>query len=174
MLPRDARAGRRPCRYIIHNTYFVEVGPSKVSKCRWTCYSRSNHMATNPPPTVFLSVPSAPIQAWPAWKNSFLWFLRASNLKNEKSRRKKHILLSLLGAFGKKLRDTIQRPGEPVSDYLAGLQYRASFCVCDPALEDGVAQLFMEGLDCKRVQDSILRECVGYTVPKLDRIASLT
>lgn len=60
-----------------------------------------------------------------------------------------------------------------MSEYVATLQYQASFSTYNPALEDRVAEFFLEGLDSKRVQDHILCECVGSTVPTLDWIASL-
>lgn len=60
-----------------------------------------------------------------------------------------------------------------MSEYLVALQQQAPFCAYGSAFEDRVAELVLEGLDSKRVQDRILRECVGSTVLTLDRIVSL-
>ncbi|XP_042142227.1 uncharacterized protein LOC120837073 [Ixodes scapularis] len=72
-----------------------------------------------------------------------------------------------------KLRARVQRPGETVSEYLTALRRQGSFCSYGDALEERLAEVFLEGLDSKRVQDRILRECVGTGVPTLTRVAQL-
>lgn len=63
----------------------------------------------------------------------------------------------------KKLRDRIQRPRESALEYLVALQRQASFCAYDLALEGRLAELFLEGLNSKWVQDCILVR--GYHCP---------
>lgn len=72
-----------------------------------------------------------------------------------------------------KLRARVQRPGETVSEYLTALRRQGSFCSYGDALEERLAEIFLEGLDSKRVQDRILRECVGTGVPTLTRVVQL-
>ncbi|XP_040077593.1 uncharacterized protein LOC115329856 [Ixodes scapularis] len=74
----------------------------------------------------------------------------------------------------KKLRARVQRPGESVSEYLAALRHQGSFCSYGATLDERLCEIFLEGLDSKRVQkDRILRECVGAEVPTLDRAFQL-
>lgn len=73
----------------------------------------------------------------------------------------------------KELRDRILRPSKSVSEYLAALQHQASSCAYGLVLEDRVAELFLEGLDSKQVQDCILRERVRSTVPTHYQIIGL-
>ncbi|XP_042145153.1 uncharacterized protein LOC121835227, partial [Ixodes scapularis] len=72
-----------------------------------------------------------------------------------------------------KLRTRVQRPGETVWEYLTALRRQGSFCSYGDALGERLFEVFLEGLDCKRVQDRILRECVGTGVPTLTRVAQL-
>lgn len=81
--------------------------------------------------------------------------------------------LGSVGLETKKLQDRFQKPCESVSEYLAALQYQASFCAYGPKLEGRAAELFLEGFDSKRAQDCILHNCVGSTVPTLDWIFGL-
>ncbi|KAG0439246.1 hypothetical protein HPB47_016708, partial [Ixodes persulcatus] len=147
-----------------------------------------------PPPAVFLAVPGSPAVAWPAWKRSCLSFLDASGLRAVEPRRKKAMLFSLLGTEGqrivdafnsmrrpslkeptqrRKFREMIQRPGETVSEFLAQLRRQGSFCAFGDNLDERLCEAFLEGLDSKRVQDRILRECTGSEVPTLSRSIQL-
>ncbi|XP_040068313.1 uncharacterized protein LOC115320078 [Ixodes scapularis] len=73
----------------------------------------------------------------------------------------------------KKLPARVQRPGESVSEYLAALRHQGSFCSYGATLNERLCEIFLEGLDSKKVQDPILRECVGAEVPTLDRAFQL-
>lgn len=73
----------------------------------------------------------------------------------------------------KKLRSQTQLPGETVSEFLAALRHQGSFCAYGTALDEHLCDVFLEGLDFRRVQDRILRECVGTAVPTLNRAVQL-
>ncbi|XP_042149589.1 uncharacterized protein LOC121837828 [Ixodes scapularis] len=73
----------------------------------------------------------------------------------------------------KKLRSRTQLPGETVSEFLAALRHQGSFCAYGTALDEHLCDVFLEGLDSRRVQDRILRECVGTAVPTLNRAVQL-
>ncbi|KAM7289736.1 uncharacterized protein ISCGN_029864 [Ixodes scapularis] len=74
----------------------------------------------------------------------------------------------------KKLRLRVQQPGESVTEFLAALRHQHALC----AFEDGsentrLCDLFLDGLISRRVQDRILRDCVGRQVPTLERAIQL-
>ncbi|KAM7287927.1 uncharacterized protein ISCGN_031618 [Ixodes scapularis] len=74
----------------------------------------------------------------------------------------------------KKLRLRVQQPGESVTEFLAALRHQHALS----AFEDGsentrLCDLFLDGLISRRVQDRILRDCVGRQVPTLERAIQL-
>ncbi|CAN8017664.1 unnamed protein product [Ixodes persulcatus] len=73
----------------------------------------------------------------------------------------------------KKLIARTQLPGETVLKFLAALRHQGYFCACGTALDERLCDVFLEGLDSRRVQDRILHECVGTAIPTLDRAVQL-
>ncbi|KAG0419018.1 hypothetical protein HPB47_004422 [Ixodes persulcatus] len=73
----------------------------------------------------------------------------------------------------KKLRARVQLPGETVLEFLAALRLQSSFCGYGNTLNEHLCETFLEGLQSKRVQDRILRECVRTDMPTLERAVQL-
>ncbi|CAN7998506.1 unnamed protein product [Ixodes hexagonus] len=68
-----------------------------------------------------------------------------------------------------KLRGLFQRPGQSVTEFLAELRHQASFCALGNALDERFCEVFLEGLESRRVQDRVLQECEGSELPTLSR-----
>ncbi|XP_042148733.1 uncharacterized protein LOC120847470 [Ixodes scapularis] len=68
-----------------------------------------------------------------------------------------------------KLRGLFQRPGQSVTEFLAVLRHQASFCALGNALDERLCEVFLEGLESRRVQDRVLQECEGSELPTLSR-----
>ncbi|CAN7986412.1 unnamed protein product [Ixodes hexagonus] len=68
-----------------------------------------------------------------------------------------------------KLRGLFQRPGQSVTEFLAEFRHQASFCALGNALDERLCEVFLEGLESRRVQDRVLQECEGSKLPTLSR-----
>ncbi|CAN7937462.1 unnamed protein product [Ixodes hexagonus] len=68
-----------------------------------------------------------------------------------------------------KLRGLFQRPGQSVTEFLAELRHQALFCALGNALDERLCEVFLEGLESRRVQDRVLQECEGSELPTLSR-----
>ncbi|XP_040068520.1 uncharacterized protein LOC120841647 [Ixodes scapularis] len=86
----------------------------------------------------------------------------------------KHFVFSgSLALERKKLRSRVQQPGESVTEYLAAQRRQYDLCAFQEQSDERMCDLFLDGLDSRRVQDRILRECVDTQVPTLDRAVQL-
>lgn len=71
-----------------------------------------------------------------------------------------------------KLRGLFQRPGQSVTEFLAVLRHQASFCALGNALDERLCEVFLEGLESRRVQDRVLQECEGSEQPTVELVKS--